>query len=132
MFKEYNKSMIVLPSSTLQQAVCHLANTYSRASVETRRQTVTLITQTFLIILDLKSSSNSQGKKGVRDMGLLGRKRKQTEILSYVQHPHLNKNRLLASLCFSAAPSPSPCLPASWFPALKMTSTFLGSVFLSS
>lgn len=44
--------------------------------METRRQTVTLITQTFLIISDLKSSSNSQGKKGVRDMQLLGRKRK--------------------------------------------------------
>lgn len=43
--------------------------------METRRQTVTLITQTFLIISDLKSSSNSQGKKGVRDMQLLGRKR---------------------------------------------------------
>lgn len=75
MFKEHNKSVIVLPSNTLQQAVCRLPNTYSRASLETGRQTVTLITQTFLIISDLKSSSNSQGKKGVRDMGLLGRKR---------------------------------------------------------
>lgn len=76
MLKEHNKSVTVLPSDTLQQAVCRLPNTYSRASVETRRQTVTLITQTFLIISDLKSSSNSQGKKGVRDMQLLGRKRK--------------------------------------------------------
>lgn len=75
MFKEHNKSVIALPSNTLQQAVCRLPNTYRRASLEIRRQTVTLITQTFLIISDLKSSSNTQGKKGVRDTGLLGRRR---------------------------------------------------------